>query len=152
MLAQSSHLLATTSDDDDHTFERLPHTHTYPPGQSYLRTTAADDDDDYKAEMPLSDSARPLAIARPSDGHSAEPLLEERGRGGSYEGYDVERARRRHEMRSRSPAAAKELATRKKYLLAAVFLVLSLVSFVVQTEATAYIQSHLGWRKPYLML
>jgi len=55
-------------------------------------------------------------------------------------------------MRSRSPAAAKGLATKKKYMLATVFLVLSLVSFVVQTEATVYVQSNLGWKKPYLML
>jgi len=55
-------------------------------------------------------------------------------------------------MRSRSPAVAKDHATKKKYMLAAVFLVLSLVSFVVQTETAVYIQSNLGWKKPYLML
>jgi hypothetical protein len=57
------------------------------------------------------------------------------------------------EMRSRSPTAAKKkMATRRKYALAAVFLLLSLVSFVVQTETAVHIQSVLGWKKPYLML
>jgi hypothetical protein len=57
------------------------------------------------------------------------------------------------EMRSRSATAVKkELATRRKYALAAMFLVLSLVSFVVQTETAVHIQSALGWKKPYLML
>lgn len=97
---------------------------------------------------------------KPVEGPSAEPLLAdeasgERGRS-SYEGVEVDeraRGRRRQEMRSRSPASASIRAeNRKKYVMAAIFLVLSLVSFVVQTETTQYIQIELGWQKAYAML
>jgi len=44
------------------------------------------------------------------------------------------------------------MATKKKYTLAAVALVLSLISFVIQTETAVYIQSELGWKKAYAML
>ncbi|KAF8247838.1 hypothetical protein K440DRAFT_550267 [Wilcoxina mikolae CBS 423.85] len=111
--------------------------------------------------VPWDTAARPGIITRAaSEGRSSQPLLDDsdlqRGRSEtSYEGTgEVEaRARRRHEMRSRSPSgAAIGLATRQKYIIAAVSLVLSLVSFVVQTETAVYIQSELGWKKPYLML
>jgi hypothetical protein len=42
--------------------------------------------------------------------------------------------------------------TKRKYTLAAFFLVLSLISFVVQTETAGYIQKELGWNKAYCML
>lgn len=45
-----------------------------------------------------------------------------------------ERERARYRLRSRSPVGMEaKMATRKKYALAAVFLVLSLVSFVVSS-------------------
>ncbi|KAH0615248.1 uncharacterized protein H6S33_000884 [Morchella sextelata] len=99
---------------------------------------------------------------KPSEGPSAEPLLSEEASGdrergrSSYEGVEVDeraRERRRHEMRSRSPTSASARAeNRKKYVMAAIFLVLSLVSFVVQTETAQYIQLELGWQKAYAML
>ncbi|KAM7218426.1 putative DUF6 domain protein [Rhypophila decipiens] len=60
-------------------------------------------------------------------------------------------------MRSRgsTPASSKELLhleARRKYTIAAFFLVTSLVSFTVQTELAAYIQHDLGWDKAYCML
>lgn len=55
-------------------------------------------------------------------------------------------------LRSRSPATNARLAARKKYTYAAVFLVISLVSFCVQTELAAYVQHDLGWNKAYCML
>jgi drug/metabolite transporter (DMT)-like permease len=57
-------------------------------------------------------------------------------------------------MRSRSPPnrMAATASTRKKYTYAAVFLVLSLVSFVVQTELSSVIQHDLGWDKAYCMM
>lgn len=55
-------------------------------------------------------------------------------------------------MRNRSPEYQAEQATRRKYIIASGFLLLSLVSFVVQTETAAYIQHELGWAKPYCML
>lgn len=61
---------------------------------------------------------------------------------------------RRSTMRSRSPATSgtARLAARKKYTYAAVFLVVSLVAFTVQTELAAYVQHDLGWDKAYCML
>lgn len=81
---------------------------------------------------------------------------EERGR--SYSSPDpsiIERPplfTRRSAMRSRSPDTQAKLATKKKYTYAALFLGLSLVSFVVQTETAVYIQHSLGWDKAYCML
>jgi len=71
-------------------------------------------DDEEDAMTPWDIAARPGMVTRAaSEGRSAQPLLEEsglqRGRGEtSYEGTgEVEaRARRRHEMRSRSPSGA----------------------------------------------
>ncbi|KAI1110291.1 hypothetical protein F5Y14DRAFT_365390 [Nemania sp. NC0429] len=58
--------------------------------------------------------------------------------------------------RSRSPEAEAHAhvraQARKKYLLAAVFLVVCLVSFVLQTELGRYVQHELGWNKAYCML
>lgn len=59
---------------------------------------------------------------------------------------------RRTTLRSRSPATNARLAARKKYTYAAVFLIISLVSFCVQTELAAYVQHELGWNKAYCML
>ncbi|KAK2068944.1 hypothetical protein P8C59_003558 [Phyllachora maydis] len=59
---------------------------------------------------------------------------------------------RRSTLRSRSPSAHARLAARKKYTYAAVFLLVSLVAFTIQTELAAYIQRDLGWDKAYCML
>lgn len=57
-------------------------------------------------------------------------------------------------MRSQSPGRVEKAMreTRRTYKWAAFFLVLSLVSFVVQTETAVYIQHELGWSKAYAML
>jgi hypothetical protein len=114
--------------------------------------------DEGESDQEDMDTRRP-PFHRPTDGRSAQPLLgkedEERGRGG----YDqlAEPLRRpstisRRSMRSRSPDALARLATRKKYTYAAFFLVLSLISFTVQTETANYITQVLGWKKSYCML
>ncbi|KAJ5511862.1 Drug/metabolite transporter [Penicillium expansum] len=59
---------------------------------------------------------------------------------------------RRPTIRSKSPERDAAKATRKKYLVASGFLLLSLISFVVQTETASYIQNELHWKKPYCML
>ncbi len=56
-------------------------------------------------------------------------------------------------MHSKSPTyATPENLTRRKYIYASFFLLVSLVSFVVQTETAVYIQHELGWNKAYCML
>lgn len=111
------------------------------------------------------------------DGPSALPLLhkadDERGRAGFASPYSSGNGRvvsrsaspyrpemlqrptlsRRSTMRSRSPrevAAANN--AKRKYTFAAFFLVISLISFCVQTELSAYIQHDLGWDKAYCMM
>ncbi|GAB1315244.1 DUF6 domain-containing protein [Madurella fahalii] len=76
-----------------------------------------------------------------------------------YDAYDRPMLPRRNTgntLRSRSPAASHAAAARrearKKYSYAAFFLVVSLVSFTVQTELAAYVQHDLGWDKAYCML
>ncbi|KAI2621300.1 hypothetical protein GGS21DRAFT_536084 [Xylaria nigripes] len=55
-------------------------------------------------------------------------------------------------VRSRSPEAQLRSAARQKYVVASIFLVMCLVSFVVQTELGRYVQHELGWNKAYCML
>lgn len=59
----------------------------------------------------------------------------------------------RMDFSSHSPRYAEvKDQTRKKYTLAAICLIVSLVSFVVQTETAVYIQHELHWNKAYCML
>ncbi len=94
-------------------------------------------------------------LQRPNDGRSQVPLLkEERGKP-SYDGEANVRPgviTRRSTFRSRSPDMARMSATRKKYTYAAFFLILSLISFVIQTETAIYIQHELKWKQAYCML
>lgn len=123
-----------------------------------------------------------MSSVRPTDGHSSRPLLEkdddrQRGRplhpdaiespsssalpspDGSTPAAAVARPplfTRTSTVRSRSPEAEAHAhahaQARKKYLMAAVFLVVCLVSFVLQTELGRYVQHELGWNKAYCML
>ncbi|KAJ5938057.1 hypothetical protein N7454_004399 [Penicillium verhagenii] len=97
---------------------------------------------------------------RPTDGRSEQPLLKDDERrlsrssfdNGDAEGRPMLHHTRRPTIRSKSPEKDAAKATRKKYLVALGFLLLSLVSFVIQTETAVYIQHELGWNKPYCML
>jgi hypothetical protein len=60
--------------------------------------------------------------------------------------------RRASTFHERDPQVEARSATRKKYAYAAGFLVLSLISFTVQTETAVYIQHTLHWNKAYCML
>lgn len=60
--------------------------------------------------------------------------------------------RRKSTFHERDPDSSAKDATRRKYTYAAAFLLISLVSFVVQTETAVYIQTELGWNKAYCML
>lgn len=111
-------------------------------------------DSDLEDEDDMGDSRPPLH--RPTDGRSQVPLLkDERGRP-SYEASNGNGrptfATRRSTFRSRSPEMEGSSAVRKKYTYAGFFLLLSLVSFVIQTETAVYIQHQLGWKKAYAML
>ncbi|KAJ0426629.1 hypothetical protein BJY00DRAFT_272582 [Aspergillus carlsbadensis] len=100
-------------------------------------------------------------IQRPMDGQPHQPLLEDEQPGrmsaggfeyGDAEGRPMLHHSRRSTMRSKSPDALAKQQTRQKYVIASGFLLLSLASFVIQTETAVYIQHDLGWDKPYCML
>ncbi|RVX73956.1 hypothetical protein B0A52_02846 [Exophiala mesophila] len=117
------------------------------------------DGDDYdEADM----AGRP-SMHRPDEGsHAHDPLLGEgkrsfsRGRPKSPNtagSRSASFAARRSTFRSRSPSYAQPPdLVRRKYIYASFFLVLSLVSFVVQTETAVYIQHELKWNKAYCMM
>ncbi|KAK3947239.1 hypothetical protein QBC32DRAFT_354927 [Pseudoneurospora amorphoporcata] len=112
----------------------------------------------------------------PPDTHSSLPLLnpsasDDRGRrrpaSPSHPSYDPSAADRPPFLRrttptslhsltssSSNPLASQALAldSRLRYRLAAFFLVVSLVTFTVQTELASIIQHDLGWDKAYSML
>ncbi|KAF2397769.1 hypothetical protein EJ06DRAFT_550770 [Trichodelitschia bisporula] len=94
---------------------------------------------------------------RPSlDGriNSHQPLLSSKD--GQPRPYDSPPRRqslsRRSTFHERDPAVAAATSTRLRYAYASVFLVLSLISFCIQTETAVYIQAQLHWEKPYCML
>lgn len=100
-------------------------------------------------------------LHRPTDGRSQQPLLKDDHHGrlsqssighGDAEGRPMLHHTRRPTIQSRNSEYDAAQATRKKYMIAAGFLLLSLASFVVQTETAVYIQHELGWNKPYCML
>lgn len=97
-------------------------------------------------------------IHRPVDGRPHQPLLQDERRRLSNTDFGHGNAEHRpmlhHSRRPtiRSPEYSAELATRQKYMIASGFLLLSLASFVVQTETAVYIQHELHWDKPYCML
>ena len=120
----------------------------------------SDTDGDSDIELADMEQTRP-PMHRPTGGLSQMPLLSEdkdtsRGRGSSPNPQGSARpafVARRSTFRSRSPSYAQpQDVTRRKYIYAAFFLVLSLISFVVQTETAVYIQHSLGWKKAYCML
>lgn len=100
-------------------------------------------------------------LHRPTDGRSQQPLLKDERQSrlsqssignGDAEGRPMLHHTRRPTIRSKSPENDAAQATRKKYMIALGFLLLSLASFVVQTETAVYIQHELHWDKPYAML
>ncbi|EPE02677.1 hypothetical protein F503_04026 [Ophiostoma piceae UAMH 11346] len=95
-------------------------------GRSGHRTPRRLSDEDASHEAPLLAGARLAAPARPPNA-------------------------RQSSFRSRSPAENARAAARKRYMYASIFLVLSLVSFTLQTELAAWVQ-HAGWNKAYCML
>ncbi|EXJ75966.1 uncharacterized protein A1O5_00474 [Cladophialophora psammophila CBS 110553] len=102
------------------------------------------------------------SMHRPTGPESHEPLLGEdkqasnRGRPESPSLHGSARpavSSRRSTFRSRSPSYSQpEDMVRRKYIYASFFLILSLISFVVQTETAVYIQHELKWNKAYCMM
>ena len=93
---------------------------------------------------------------RPIDGRSHTPLLKDELGRSSYDGSNSSPKSlppsRRSTFQSRSPDMEGSSAVKKKYAYAAFFLLLSLITFVIQTETASYIQHELKWDKAYAML
>lgn len=120
-------------------------------GRSHSNDQESDEEDEGMADKEI----RPH-FHRPTDGRSSAPLLKDEGERISYDSPNGD-ARpplmaRKSTFRSRSPDLEGSKATKKKYTYAAFFLILSLISFVVQTETAVYIQDELKWKKAYCML
>jgi hypothetical protein len=148
---------AASRDRSAHRFARQSNTPT-------RSVSFEDDDSDFGDDLGEMGETRP-PLHRPTGGRSHQPLLhnadedaDERGRTGHHTPSSPGASARpplftrRSTLRSRSPDTQAKLATKKKYTYAAFFLVLSLISFVIQTETAVYIQSELGWNKAYCML
>lgn len=104
-------------------------------------------------EMPSDLRPERPSIHRPSS-QQAQPLLSG-DKQSEYEspGRPNLGSRRSTRFRERDPPEVEaKNDTRKRYTLAAAFLLVSLVSFAVQTETAVYIQHDLNWTKPYCML
>ena len=147
-------------DGDDRSPRRPYHRH------HAVNSSDEDDDDDDDDDNPDHSDK----MGRPSytrgDSHSGAPLLnaadDDRGRTRYNHSRTPSpsaanaRARphlsRRSTMRSQSPDNQAKMAAKKKYLFASVFLIISLVSFTIQTELAAYVQNEMGWNKAYCML
>jgi hypothetical protein len=108
------------------------------------------EEEDSDLEMPSD--LRP-SLDRHNDGRSHQPLLSATdGQPNPYDSPLRPTISRKSTFHERDPVAEAAYATKRRYSYAAFFLVLSLISFAVQTETAVYIQSQLHWEKAYCML
>lgn len=113
-----------------------------------------DDDNDKDNDTDMPSDLRP-PFHRPTDGKSQTPLLNSSR---SNSGHDDALTRpslvqrKSSVFHERDPDVSTKEATRQRYIYATFFLVLSLFSFVIQTETAVYIQHNLHWNKAYCML
>jgi len=119
-----------------------------------------DDDDDFDAwdeEDPLTDTTMPSDLRspfhRPVDGKTKQPLLPADKQYNDYASpHRPLTERRSARFHERDPEVDDKNATRRRYTYAGFFLILSLISFTIQTETAVYIQHNLKWNKAYCML
>lgn len=140
-------------DTDDDMDERRPPFHRHNDGKSEEALLFAHSKEDTRATRRASTN-NSRSPSRRNSRHSADSLgLDDRFGRRSHDGLRPTFSRS-STMRSQSPGrverALKE--TRRTYMYAGFFLVLSLISFVIQTETAVYIQHELGWSKAYAML
>ena len=143
-------------------FSDLPHPDTYRP-QERAEGSSGDRGRDYSSDFEHLDADEDehnmpsdLRHSMDDDKHHHQPLL---SNDKSRHSYDREAGRpalsSRRSSRFRASSDAEEnahQATKKRYTYAAAFLLVSLVSFAVQTETAVYIQHNLHWDKAYCML
>jgi hypothetical protein len=140
-------------------FEQLSHPDSFAANKRAGKGKDIDDDDESDFD-PWDDDIEGASGVNdpdmPSDhrvGRSSQnlPLLAG-DKQGDYEERDVSTHTRHSRFREQDSDQIAKQATKKRYTYAACFLVVSLISFAVQTETAVYIQHNLGWKKPYCML
>lgn len=141
-------------------FEQLPHPDNFAEDRKTGKGKAAaaeEEDSDFDVWDDDPEDARGFDDQNMNSDHRAGrssqnlPLLN----GDKQEEYGERSASthtRHSRFRERDPEQAAKAATKKRYTYAACFLVVSLLSFAVQTETAVYIQHNLGWKKAYCML
>ncbi|KAI0596388.1 NADP-dependent oxidoreductase domain-containing protein [Biscogniauxia sp. FL1348] len=155
-------LFSAGANDDD----RRRHSPLYGHGSP---TLDGDSDDNMSGRHATTPSYLPAPDGRPVSPLLKKPPTHDRGRmrpgsplpptpsvttpSGERPSFPRRRSMRSR-SRSRSPAdtADAKADARKRYTYAGIFLVVSLVSFCLQTELGRYVQHELGWDKAYCML
>lgn len=141
-------------------FEQLPHPDSFAANRKAGKGKEIEDDDDDSDFDPWDDDIEGASGVNdpnmPSDhriGRSSQnlPLLAG-DKQGDYEERDASTHTRHSRFREQDSEQIAKQATKKRYTYAACFLLVSLISFAVQTETAVYIQHNLGWKKPYCML
>ncbi|KAM0719576.1 hypothetical protein Q7P37_003706 [Cladosporium fusiforme] len=139
-------------------FEQLPHPDNFSQERrsGKGKETAEGDDSDFDIWDDDVEDARGLDDPdMPSDlrpGRSSQPLLQSDKHDDDYAERSASTNTRHSRFRERDSEQLAKAATKKRYTYAACFLVVSLISFAVQTETAVYIQHNLGWKKAYCML
>jgi hypothetical protein len=148
-------------------FEQLPHPDSFAKSRKVGKGKEVDDDDDDDDDDnegsdfdPWDDDIEgasgvddPNMTSDHRAGRSSQnlPLLAG-DKQGDYEEREPSTHIRHSRFREQDPEQLAKQATKKRYTYAACFLLVSLISFAVQTETAVYIQHNLGWKKPYCML
>ena len=151
--------------------QTTPFSEIHSPEDSHYRTpTNGSNDGEEEAEEGIEvhdfseredreeETAMPSDLRRSEDDkdHWREPLLNNGKGRPSYDRAFSARSdypsSRRSSFKERDSEALAAETTRKRYMYAAGFLMVSLVSFAVQTETAVYIQHSLRWNKAYCMM
>lgn len=160
-LSQSSQ----TSSRQNSPFTDLPHPDNWDEEASRGRTSRRLEEEEQDEELEAWGEVSPVdedmpsdlrpSLHRPADGSKSyiQPLLSNGDKHHDYASpHRPPLTTRRSSFKERDPGLAAKAATRKKYTYAGCFLILSLISFTIQTETAVYIQHTLKWNKAYCML
>ncbi|KXT17910.1 hypothetical protein AC579_5932 [Pseudocercospora musae] len=140
-------------------FADLPHPDQFTPEDedSDFEGWAGEGPSSKAGSSSMPSDLRPSQDAHRANSHQHQPLLSggHKRHSQSYEGEERPTlgSRRSTHFRERDPPIVESKNdTRTRYTYAAAFLLISLVSFAVQTETAVYIQHDLHWNKAYCML
>lgn len=163
----SSNLAPPYQDDSESSFsspvhlsqpptrQTSPNTWDSRPSGTGLEEQEETEDNDFEAWDDLDDMPSDLRPSshRPVESKSSQPLLSNDKPNTDYASpHRPAMQTRRSTFRERDPDVEAAKATKRRYTIAGGFLILSLISFTIQTETAVYIQHTLKWNKAYCML